>query len=464
MSAGGGTPYELEAALLRADEIAREQGHHLVRPTHLVLAVMFDRGGPWPLLILERGGLSYRSALRRLGWRPPTETRPSADGGPDFRSSMRLMLLVTAALMLSVVRRMFAIEPAPRSGRRLDLSAEAKDVMRLAGTFARGQGAEAKPAVGHLLLALASRPGEHLKVLPNATVLACAIRTTLGLATPRHRLILACDRPKRIARRIHMRIDHELAEHSRWSRWGVAWLLYGAAGVIAALTVFFLRILATALLYFFLWPAALLMAGTRALCGAITGCDARSYHWLEVPGGDVALTSGSGPASSRAVAAALLAPRLLAALLCILVMTALLWRSAHLGVAIAPMVFRRPDLLTGAAPEALWLGPLSIFAGTLEQNGTVAGIGLLAGLGAGMMSIPTFREVELIRLHAGHDTGGGSHFARAITAPASVFTGAISCVEAVVPFTGAPIYATAYLIPLFISFLVAIVLLQFVPY
>jgi hypothetical protein len=468
MSAGGGTAGELEAVLLWAEEIAREQRHRLVRPTHLVLAVMSDRRGPWPLLILERGGLSYGSALRRLGWKPPIEPRTSTAEEPQFRSSMRLMLLVAvvvaAALMLSIVRRMFAIEPPPRGAHRLDLSAEAKDAMRLAEAFAGGQGAEAKPAVGHLLLALASRPGEHLKALPNATVLACDVRKRLGLATSRHRLILACDRPKRITRRVHMRIDREIAARGRWSRWGVAWLLYGAAGVLGALTVFFLRVLTTALLYLFLWPAALLMAGIRALFGAIAGCDSRSYHWLEVPGGDVALTSGSRPASPRAVAVALLVPRLLAALLCILVMTALLWRSAHLGVAIAPMVFRRPDLLTGAAPEALWLGPLSIFAGTLEQNGTVAGMGLLAGLGAGVMSIPTFREVELIRLHAGHDTGGGSRFTRAITAPASVFTGAISCVEAVLPFTGAPIYATAYLVPLFLSVLAAIATLQFVPY
>jgi hypothetical protein len=468
MSAPGATAEELEVALRRAEEIAREQGHRLLRPTHLVLDVMSDRHGPWSLVILERGGLSYDSALRRLGWRPPTEPRASAPEEPRFRSSMRLMLLVAVlvavTLTIGVVRKMLAVRPPPRSRHRLDLNGEAEDVVRLAETLAGGRGAEAKPAAGHLLLALASRPGEHLKVLPNATVLACEVRARLRLATRRHRLILACDRPKRTARRIHMRIDRELAVHGRRSRWGAAWLLYGAAGLLGALAVFFLRILTTALLYLFLWPAALLMAGVRALCGAIVGCEARSYHWLEVPGGDVALTSRSRPASPRAVAAALLAPRFLAAMLSIIVMTAVLWRSSHLGVAVAPIAFRRPDLLTGAAPEALWLGPLSILQGTLEQNGAAAGIGLLAGLGAGVMSIPTFREVELIRLHAGHDTGGGSRFTRAVTAPASVFTGAVACVEAVLPFTGAPLYATAYLVPLFFSALAAIAILQFAPY
>jgi hypothetical protein len=114
---------------------------------------------------------------------------------------MRLMLLVAwlvaVTLMISIVRRMFGIEPPPRSRYRLDLSAEAKDVMRLAEVFADRQEADAKPVVGHLLLALASRPGEHLKVLPNATVLACDIRTRVGLATSRHRLISPVIAPSR---------------------------------------------------------------------------------------------------------------------------------------------------------------------------------------------------------------------------------------------------------------------------
>jgi hypothetical protein len=164
------------------------------------------------------------------------------------------------------------------------------------------------------------------------------------------------------------------------------------------------------------------------------------------------------------VVVALLAPRALGALVCVAAMTVLLWRSEDLGVAIAPIVFRRPDLVTGAAPESLWLGPLSISLGVLEQNGTAAGIGLLAGLGAGVMSIPTFREVELIRLHAGHEAGEGSRFARAITAPASLFTGAVACVEAATPFTGAPMYATAYLVPLFSMALVAMAILEVVPH
>lgn len=459
---------ELETVMLRADAIARQQRHGSVRPTHLVLAIMSDWDASWPDLIIERGGLAYGSALRRLGWKAPAGQSLSTPESPRFRSSMRLTLLIAAivavTILLNVVRRLFSIGRPAQGPARLALSAEAIETVRLAKVLAAAGTVQAEPTVGHLLLALASRPGEHLKVLPNSTVLGCEVRRRLGLATSRHRLILACDRPKLIARRIHMRIDREIASHGRRSRWGVAALLYGAAGALFAVAAFPVTFLATALLYFFLWPAALLMAGARALCGATVGCDARSYHLLKVPGGDVALTSKTQPASARAVSVALLAPRLLAALLCIVAMSAVLWQSADLGVVISPVLFRRPDILTGAASGALWLEPLSIFAGTLEQNGTAAGIGLLAGLGAGVMSVPTFHEVELIRLHAGHEAGGGSRLARMITAPASLFTGAVSCIEAVLPFTGAPIYATVYLVPLLLWTLAAIAVLQLLPY
>ena len=469
MSAAEAQPSSgLEQVLLRADRIAREQRHGVVRPTHLVLAVMSGWDTPWPDLIVERGGLAYGSALRRLRWKPYSQPHHQEEERIRLRSSMRLSLLVAVAVLvglaIDVIRRMFAIELPPQGTERLPLSAESTEVVRLAKDFESTTGAAVTPAAGSVLLALASRPGPHLRVLPNATVLACDLRTKLGLETSRHRLILACDRPKLIARRIHMRIDREVASHGRLSRWGAAWALYGAAGGIFALVALFVAFVATGLLYLFLWPAVLLVAGTRTLCGLIVGCDARSYHWLSIPGGDVAVTPESSPASPRAVAVALLAPRLLAAVFCIAAMTVLIWRSADLGVAISPVVFRRPDVIVGGTAEGLWLGPLSIFSGMLEQDGAAAGIGLLAGLGAGVMSIPTFREVELVRLHAGHEAGGGSRRARMLTAPASFFTGAVSCVEAVLPFTGAPMYATAYLVPLILSALVAIALLQLAPY
>jgi hypothetical protein len=378
-----------------------------------------------------------------------------------MRLTSLLVLIAVCAVLLTLVRRLFAIGP-PTSGEHGPmLDAESEEVIRLAQALA---GADAQVTVGHLLLALASRPGDHLKVLPNATVLACAVRVRLGLATRRHRLILACDRPKLVTRRIHLRLDREVATHRNLSLWRLAWLTYGLAGAAFATATFPITVLATALLYLFLWPAALLMAGVRALCGRLAGCDVRSRHWLEIPGGDVALTPRSRPVSPRAVTATLLAPRLFAGAICVIALAALLWRSKDLGVVISPVVFRRPDILTGAAPEGIWLAPLVILAGMLEQNGTAAGVGLLAGLGAGMMSIPTFREVELIRLYAGHDVGGGPRLARALTSPASLFTGAVACIEAILPFTGSPIYATAYVVPLLLSALAAVALLQVAPF
>ncbi len=461
---GVSTAEGLEPILTRAREIALDQGHDLIRPTHLLVAILADRATPWPILVLERGGLSDDSALRRLGWRPPAAWADTR--APRYRSSMRMMLLMASVVLLvsilRLARRLFAIRARPRSEGHLPISADSEEMLRLAGAIKGDR--PGRTEAGHLLLSLASRPGEHLKVLPNATVLACALRIRLGLASPRHRLIVACDRPKLITRRCHMRIDREVARHGRFSRWGLASLLYRGAGVLFALAVFPITVLATALLYLFLWPASLLVAATRSLCAAAAGCESSSHLWLKVPGGEVALTPTSRPPSPRAAAAALLAPRLVAAMFCILALLALLWQARDVGVVLSPVLYRRPDLIDGAAQEGIWRGPLMILAGMLEANGTAAGIGLLAGLGAGVMSIPTFSEIELVRLHAGHDAGGGSRLARALTAPASLFTGAVSCVEAFLPFTGSPIYATAYLVPLFLSLLIAGALLQLTPF
>ncbi|HEY6731746.1 MAG TPA: hypothetical protein VI039_12080 [Solirubrobacterales bacterium] len=459
---------QIEDIVIRARVIAELENETSITPTHLSLAIMSARISPWPNLILERGGFSYEKALRRLRSDQSRNQTAGEEGRPKYRSSMRLMLIVFVmdlfAFARALVRRVFSIDPHPSRRDRPELDPESIEVMRLTQVLAAGGAASSDPGEGHVLLALVSRPGEHLRVLPNSTIIACAVRKRLGLATRRHRLILACDRPKCLTRRGHIELDRKIAANGRRSVWGGVWFTYGALGVVFAIAVFPITVLAMAFLYLFLWPAALLMSGLRTLCGMIVGCDARSFHWLKVPGGDVALTPKDRPASPRAVAIGLLAPRMLALALCLVTMTVLFWRSDRLGVVISPVIFRRPDLLTGAATEGEWLGPLSIFSGMLEQDGIAAGIGLLAGLGAGVMSIPTFREVELIRLHAGHEVGGGPRLARLITAPASLFTGAVSCVEAVLPFTGSPIYATAYIVPLFIAASLALVGLELTPY
>jgi hypothetical protein len=261
-----------------------------------------------------------------------------------------------------------------------------------------------------------------------------------------------------------MRLNREVAAHGRRSWWGLASLGYGALGVCGAVVVTIVGTLAMALLYLFLWPAALLMSGVRTVSGSAFGCDTRSYHWLEVPGGDVNATPSSAGISPRAVTLALLVPRMVALLVALAAMTVLIWRSSSLGVSLAPVVMRRPDLVTGASSESFWLGPFAILEGMLQENGTLAGVGLLAGLGAGIMSIPTFREVELVRLHAGHDVDGGSRRARLLTGPASLFTGCVACLEALLPFAGAPIYATAYLFPLFVAFLAGAMVVSLLPY
>lgn len=470
-----GLPLTAESAqaLDRAGRLAQETGHRMVTPSHLLLAIMSQPGSPWPERIVERGGLSYRLALRRLRWQPrdkPQRTAQAKTG--QYRASMRLMVVVlvmtTAMLVASVfrlTRRGQAADARPNPPRDSD-TAEAialGERFALAGATS-GAARPAELEVAHLLLALATTPGQHLKVLENSTVLSCAIRAELGLATSRHRLILACDRAKLAARRAHMRIDREISSRGHWSSWGIAWAGYGAAGLLFAAAVFPFMALANFLLYLFLWPAAMLVAGLRAFCGMVAGYDARSYRWLKIPGGDVALSGAGQRMSARSVAIALLVPRLVAFLCCVAALVAILWRSERLGIVASPTLFRRPDLISGAAHESIWLTSASILEGMLIQNGTLAGIGLLAGLGAGMMSLPTYRELELIRLYAGHEAGRGSGLARSITAPASMLTGAISCVEAVLPFSNGPIYLTVYIVPLTISLFLAAAIVAILPY
>ena len=80
------------------------------------------------------------------------------------------------------------------------------------------------------------------------------------------------------------------------------------------------------------------------------------------------------------------------------------------------------------------------------------------------MSIPTYRELQLIRIHAGHEVGLGSLLGRAITLPASILTGAFACIETMLPLRNSPFYLTIYLLPLAISLVLAAAIVALLPY
>jgi hypothetical protein len=456
---------EYEETLRRATQLAHARDERAVSSTHLLLAVMSQAGSPWPLLVLERGGLNFRNSIRRLRWKRAEELLAAARSEAQlYRSPVRVMVAVFLARIAGVViraRRITVARPAPV------WTMNAYEVLSLAARFGT-QGAPRDPTptigVGHLLLALASSPGRHLRLIDGGTVIACAVRKQLGLAAWHHRLVLACDRPKMTMRRWSMRLDREVSAHGRRSRWGLAWAADGLAGLLISAAVLPITLAANVILYLFLWPSALLMAGLRSICGLALGLHTSNHRWHEIPGGELGLAGVERRIPDARVAALVLLPRLLALALSVTALTVIAWRSNRLGVVAFPTFFARPDIADGHAAESFWVTPLTVFTDMLKQDGGLGGIGLLAGAGLGLMSVPTYRELNLIRLYAGHDVGRGSRLARRLTLPASIMTGLIACIEAVLPFRNGPIYLTVYAVPLAFSLMLAIFLTFFLPY
>jgi hypothetical protein len=466
-SAGRDRSRDLDAVLRRAEGFAQANGDARVTPTHLLLAVMSQFESPWPVRIVECGGLNFRSALRRLGWRRIAELQPETPAVCGYRSSVRLMLVVLFTRLPRSLTQLFRAGPEP-SNHPLP-GAASTPVLALAERFAaeqhRGGSEHSAPVdVGHLLLALASSPGGHLRLLDNSIVLACAVRRELGLATSSHRAVLACARLSLKARQVSMKIDAGVAANGRLSRSGAAWVAYAFGGLLIALIVFPVTVLANLVLYIFLWPAAILVTGLRSLGGLVVGCRTASHRLHEIPGGETALVGVDNRLSDRRVALVFLLPRLLAFALSVATMTVIVWRTERLGIPLFPTLFSRPDLVTSGSPETLVLVPIAILSDMLAENGTLGGIGLLAGVGLAFMSMPTYRELTLIRLYAGHEAGLGSQLARLLSAPATLLTGAIACIEAVLPFRNGPIYLTVYIVPAFFSLATAAAIVALLPY
>jgi hypothetical protein len=183
----------------------------------------------WPVLILERGGINFKHALRRLDWDCPKELERAAQADACiYRASIRMMVIVFVTGTWRRIVRVgsVALERAPQV--RLDAGATA--IIRLAERFASAPGrsdtaTRNEVTVGDLLLAVASSPGRHLRVLDNPTLLACAVRRRLGLAVWHHRLVLACDGVNLRTRRLRMHLDRAVASHGYLSPWGGAWAL-----------------------------------------------------------------------------------------------------------------------------------------------------------------------------------------------------------------------------------------------
>lgn len=429
--------------LARAERFAQVRGEMCIGTSHLLLAIIGAFETPWPRRIVERGGLNFEQAVRRLGWSQVAELeRVIPHDMRLYRASMRLRTIVLVTSVGVFVARIWRRVPRPASRPRADMGAiETIDIAhRLADE--RRSAAETPATelqVGHLLLALASTPGAHLRLLDNSTVLACAVRRELGLDDWHHRLILRLERPNLETRRLRMRLERRVNQRGPITRWGLMLLCFRAGGLILAAGMFPVTVLANVLLYLFLWPGS-------------------------IPGGEVSLAGGETRIHGRRLAAVILLPRCAGFALSLIAMVFVEWRAQRLGVVIFPTLYSRQDVLAGLYPDSIATTPLAVIGDATTQNGLLGGIGILAGLGTGMMSIPTYRELQLIRIHAGHEVGLGSSLGRAITLPASILTGAFACIEAFLPMRNSPFYLTVYLLPLAFSLVLAAAIVALLPY
>lgn len=444
----------------RGQTFAEINDDALATPTHLLLAVMAANETVWPQRIAERGGFTFERAVKLLHY--PDLAKFASIELQRYRVSVRLTIIAVLAASFSIFiqKLRLRIEPAPLP----PLDRAATEVMELAGSFGSSHLHPPDADIGRLLLALATTPGRHLRLLDNPTVLACAVRRDLGLDRWHHRLIVRLDWPKLVTRRMRAWLVAGVTRHGRVSTWSLGLLLFRTVGVFSALVFFLLTVPATLVLYLFLWPALILTTGVRVTVGSFVGLETRVHKWYEMPGGEIALAGPGDRVPPRHLAAVILIPRFVAFACCIVALVLVTWRSQRLGVALLPTVFTRPDLLLGLEPHAAILTPISFFSDALTQNGLLQGTGLLAGLGAGILSVPSYREIALVRLHAGHDSGQGSWLGRVITLPAAIITGAFACIEALLPLRNGPIYLTVYTVPLATAFLTAIAIDSLLPY
>lgn len=444
----------------RAQGFAEARGDKAVTTTHLLLAVMAADESIWPEQIVARGGLSIELALRRMAW--PRTLGASSIYVRRYRASMRLTIIVVVASGFYAIVRRWRLKVVPIPGPPLDRAAG--DVLTLAAKLERPRLSARDAELGLVLLCLASTPGRHLRLVDNATVLACAVRRELGLACWHHRLILSLDWPKLLTRRTRAYLVSKVVAHGRLSLWALVLLAFRVLGILSTGIFFLLTVPATIFLYLFLWPALILSTAVRSVACAFARLETRAHKWYEIPGGEISLAGDGHPVDPRRLAAVILLPRAAAFAFCVIALVFVGWRSQTLGVALFPTVFSRPDLLLGLDPSSSILAPFILFSDALSQDGALRGIGLLAGLGAGMLSLPTYRELALIRLHSGHDSRRGSRLGRVLTLPASLLAGAFSCVEAVLPLRNGPIYLTVYVVPLGCAVGLAAAIEMLLPY
>lgn len=470
LSKHGGPTLPVEEILDRARKIASKRTELTKRVTSevncsdLLLAVMACPSTQgWARLIADRGGLGVKDAIRRLNCPELAEViQAPADHIGRYRPSLPVRLVIGIRLVVSFVARLFGWTLDRHSKIAPDepqLSASACKTLDDASTYARrahlrGQRPSHEVVAGGVLLALATRPGRHLCLLTKPELVAAAVRLDLGIGVRGDRFVVGLDglhlRRRRFAAWLQGRADGS----KRLSAWSIANRVSRATGdVIGAFWLAF-EIVASVGLYLFLWPALLLFTGFRHLAAALGNVEVSSRRWWDVPGGELVCNGGSDERpTSRTLTFIVLAPRSLAFASCVVAMFAV-GRGMHtLGIVPVPELFARPDLLAGVG--GLAGAPLAILGGFTGQYGALGGLGLLAGLGCGLLAIPTGPELETLRRQAGHSRGHGSRIMRPVLGGASLLAQASASLETFLSLQGGPIYLTVYAVPFICAVLLA---------
>jgi hypothetical protein len=438
-----------------ATYIARFQKSAEVGSQHLLLALMSDGGSRWAGILEERGVGTYERPPKNAGPLPPLSSfyrarQPSARHAKPMR---RIIVDAFIALFVLVIAFLFGRTTKIRPPEpELPFGDDAQLVLTVARNLAQGD-----PSDGHILIALASVPGPQIKLLRlEHRVVAAAARWDTGLARKRDKFILEMHQPA-------LRWRRREASFRAARRTKPAFVAMRAWDLFWAAIVFTVDTAVTACMYIFLWPALLLANGLRAVVGRALGVPFTVRRAHEVLGGEMEVQPSASTSDLR-TALAIFVPRAVCFLICVTSIVLIFWQTRRLGVQPFALTFARYDIVQGHVEVAPLLAPVLILFDVVYHFGIFLGPGILAGLGAGFLAVPSRREVQLIRLAGGHDVGRGSRTLRIAMAPLVLITALFAAVEAVLPFRGGPLYLTMYALPVLLALWCASAVEPLLPY
>ena len=188
----------------------------------------------WQRLIAERGGLGLKDALDRAQC---PDVAAVLVGEPDrthrYRPGLLIWLIVRLVVAIRFVLAMFGRHAPQRatSIAELPLGGDVQRTLLDAATYAtlahkRHRRPAAVIQTGDVLVALASIPGAHLRLLANPELVASAARLTLGIGGGYDRVIVRFDGLHWRRRRFSAWLQSRASTPGAKPLWSIANLLY----------------------------------------------------------------------------------------------------------------------------------------------------------------------------------------------------------------------------------------------